>query len=123
MTYLPGKTIAESPLTKHDLYHVGQMVATVDKTLQIVSLKDYLIHYSSQTFRSRLLLQLVYSSPNQQNLVLVFHRPHGEHSGTFRGLRHNHIVRNWRRAKGKVNVGILELFNITVIKHNANVAP
>ncbi|XP_029285457.1 hydroxylysine kinase-like [Cottoperca gobio] len=34
MTYLPGKTIAKSPVTIQDLYHVGKMVASMDKALQ-----------------------------------------------------------------------------------------
>ncbi|KAM7011963.1 hydroxylysine kinase-like [Tautogolabrus adspersus] len=34
MTYLPGKTIAQSPVKTQDLYHVGKLVATIDTTLQ-----------------------------------------------------------------------------------------
>ncbi|XP_010765115.1 LOW QUALITY PROTEIN: hydroxylysine kinase [Notothenia coriiceps] len=34
MTYLPGKTLAESPGTMQDLYHVGRLIAFMDKTLQ-----------------------------------------------------------------------------------------
>uniref|UniRef100_A0A3Q3L0P2 Hydroxylysine kinase n=1 Tax=Labrus bergylta TaxID=56723 RepID=A0A3Q3L0P2_9LABR len=34
MTYLPGKTITQSPVKTQDLYHVGKLVATIDKTLQ-----------------------------------------------------------------------------------------
>nr|XP_046246629.1 hydroxylysine kinase-like [Scatophagus argus] len=34
MTYVPGKTLAESPVTTQDLYHVGKLAATLDKTLQ-----------------------------------------------------------------------------------------
>ncbi|XP_063748097.1 hydroxylysine kinase-like [Eleginops maclovinus] len=34
MTYLPGKTLAESPGTVEDLYHVGRFIASMDKTLQ-----------------------------------------------------------------------------------------
>ncbi|XP_033937196.1 hydroxylysine kinase-like [Pseudochaenichthys georgianus] len=34
MTYLPGKTLAESPGTMQDLYHVGRLIALMDKTLQ-----------------------------------------------------------------------------------------
>ncbi|XP_074523980.1 hydroxylysine kinase-like [Halichoeres trimaculatus] len=34
MTYLPGKTISQSPVTTKDLYYVGKLVANIDKTLQ-----------------------------------------------------------------------------------------
>ncbi|XP_060889771.1 hydroxylysine kinase-like [Labrus mixtus] len=34
MTYRPGKTITQSPVKTQDLYHVGKLVATIDKTLQ-----------------------------------------------------------------------------------------
>eukprot|EP00064_Thunnus_orientalis_P007872 superscaffoldBa00000899_g7894 len=34
LTYLPGKTIAESPVTLQDLYYFGKMAATIDNTLQ-----------------------------------------------------------------------------------------
>ncbi|XP_070688314.1 hydroxylysine kinase-like [Pempheris klunzingeri] len=34
MTYIPGKTVAASPVTKQDLYNVGKLAATVDETLQ-----------------------------------------------------------------------------------------
>ncbi|XP_059196359.1 hydroxylysine kinase-like [Centropristis striata] len=34
LTYLPGKTVAESPMTTRDLYHVGKLVASMDKSLQ-----------------------------------------------------------------------------------------
>lgn len=39
MNYIAGKTIAETPVTQRDLYEVGKLAATVDKTLQTVSLK------------------------------------------------------------------------------------
>lgn len=39
MNYIAGKTIAETPVTQKDLYEVGKLAATVDKTLQTVSLK------------------------------------------------------------------------------------
>ncbi|XP_075943709.1 hydroxylysine kinase-like [Anarhichas minor] len=34
MIYLPGKTVAESPVTAQDLYHVGELAAVIDTTLQ-----------------------------------------------------------------------------------------
>uniref|UniRef100_UPI0037E90FB5 hydroxylysine kinase-like n=1 Tax=Semicossyphus pulcher TaxID=241346 RepID=UPI0037E90FB5 len=34
MTYLPGKTITQSPVTTQDLYHVGKLAATIDLSLQ-----------------------------------------------------------------------------------------
>uniref|UniRef100_A0A8D0AYK6 Hydroxylysine kinase n=1 Tax=Sander lucioperca TaxID=283035 RepID=A0A8D0AYK6_SANLU len=34
LAYLQGKTIAESPVTRQDLYNVGKLAAFVDKTLQ-----------------------------------------------------------------------------------------
>ncbi|TNM87935.1 hypothetical protein fugu_006156 [Takifugu bimaculatus] len=34
MNYIAGKTIAETPVTQKDLYEVGKLAATVDKTLQ-----------------------------------------------------------------------------------------
>ncbi|CAJ1060770.1 hydroxylysine kinase-like [Xyrichtys novacula] len=34
MTYLPGQTIAKSPVKTQDLYYVGKLVATIDMTLQ-----------------------------------------------------------------------------------------
>ncbi|XP_051231903.1 hydroxylysine kinase-like isoform X2 [Dicentrarchus labrax] len=34
LTYIPGKTIQRSQVTMQDLYHVGKLAATVDKTLQ-----------------------------------------------------------------------------------------
>lgn len=37
MNYIAGKTIAETPVTQKDLYEVGKLAATVDKTLQTVS--------------------------------------------------------------------------------------
>ncbi|XP_037325658.2 hydroxylysine kinase-like isoform X1 [Pungitius pungitius] len=38
MTYLPGKTVAESPVTVQDLYHIGKLAAVIDTTLkQLVS--------------------------------------------------------------------------------------
>ncbi|KAE8294073.1 Hydroxylysine kinase [Larimichthys crocea] len=38
MTYVHGKTVAESPVTTQDVYHVGKLAATLDKTLeQLVS--------------------------------------------------------------------------------------
>ncbi|KAM8873738.1 hydroxylysine kinase-like [Spinachia spinachia] len=38
MTYLPGKTVAESPVTARDLYHIGKLAAVIDTTLkQLVS--------------------------------------------------------------------------------------
>lgn len=39
MNYIAGKTIAETPVTQKDLYEVGKLAATVDKTLQTVSSK------------------------------------------------------------------------------------
>lgn len=39
MNYIAGKTIAETPVSMKDLYEVGKLAATVDKTLQDVSLK------------------------------------------------------------------------------------
>uniref|UniRef100_A0A8D3BWC0 Uncharacterized protein n=1 Tax=Scophthalmus maximus TaxID=52904 RepID=A0A8D3BWC0_SCOMX len=37
-THLPGKTIAQSPVTMHDLYNVGKLAASMNKTLrQLVS--------------------------------------------------------------------------------------
>lgn len=39
MNYIAGKTIAESRVTRKDLYEVGKLAATVDKTLQTVSLR------------------------------------------------------------------------------------
>lgn len=39
MNYIAGKTIAETPVTQKDLYEVGKLAATVDKTLQTVRLK------------------------------------------------------------------------------------
>ncbi|KAM3619740.1 uncharacterized protein V6R79_012929 [Siganus canaliculatus] len=33
LTYLPGETIRESPVTTEDIYDVGQLAATVDQTL------------------------------------------------------------------------------------------
>ncbi|XP_041647332.1 hydroxylysine kinase-like [Cheilinus undulatus] len=40
MTYLPGNTIAKSPVKTQDLYHVGTLVATIDKTLQQLASPD-----------------------------------------------------------------------------------
>uniref|UniRef100_G3P2X9 Hydroxylysine kinase n=1 Tax=Gasterosteus aculeatus aculeatus TaxID=481459 RepID=G3P2X9_GASAC len=38
MTYLPGKTVAESPVTVQDLYQIGKLAAVIDTTLkQLVS--------------------------------------------------------------------------------------
>ncbi|XP_035808995.1 hydroxylysine kinase-like [Amphiprion ocellaris] len=34
MSYLPGNTIAETQLTTQDLYHVGKLIARMDKALQ-----------------------------------------------------------------------------------------
>lgn len=39
MNYIAGKTIAETPVSMKDLYEVGKLAATVDMTLQDVSLK------------------------------------------------------------------------------------
>lgn len=39
MTYVHGKTVAESPVTTQDVYHVGKLAATLDKTLEQVSSK------------------------------------------------------------------------------------
>ena len=51
ITYLPGKTLAESPGTMQDLYHVGRLIAFMDKALQkvrgkvkLVSFHIFLIH-------------------------------------------------------------------------------
>ncbi|KAG8003085.1 Hydroxylysine kinase, partial [Nibea albiflora] len=39
MMYIHGKTVAESPVTTQDVYHIGKLAATLDKTLeQLVSL-------------------------------------------------------------------------------------
>ncbi|KAF3834660.1 hypothetical protein F7725_027218 [Dissostichus mawsoni] len=45
MTFLPGKTLAESPGTMQDLYHVGRLIAFMDKTLQKVSGKVKLVSF------------------------------------------------------------------------------
>lgn len=37
MTYLPGKTVAESPVTVQDLYQIGKLAAVIDTTLKQVS--------------------------------------------------------------------------------------
>ncbi|XP_035031714.1 hydroxylysine kinase isoform X1 [Hippoglossus stenolepis] len=33
LTYLPGETVAKSPVTKHDLYNLGKLGAALNKTL------------------------------------------------------------------------------------------
>ncbi|XP_019953922.2 hydroxylysine kinase-like [Paralichthys olivaceus] len=33
LTYLPGATVAKSPVTTHDLYNLGKLAATLNKTL------------------------------------------------------------------------------------------
>lgn len=53
MTYIPGKTIADSPVTTEDLYHVGKMIATIDKIIQQVSSQVKLTYVSSAKFWTR----------------------------------------------------------------------
>ncbi|XP_028260041.1 hydroxylysine kinase-like [Parambassis ranga] len=40
MSYLPGKPVAQSPVTLQDLYHVGKLAAFLDKTLQQLMTPD-----------------------------------------------------------------------------------
>ncbi|XP_034535278.1 hydroxylysine kinase-like isoform X2 [Notolabrus celidotus] len=40
MTYLPGDTIAQSPVTTQDLYRVGKLAANIDKALQQLQSPD-----------------------------------------------------------------------------------